>query len=41
MKEVEGIPEGMRRAFRKWDDGKGLGECRVLPMTAATEVTGS
>ncbi|CAD6570913.1 MAG: hypothetical protein ASARMPRED_004070 [Alectoria sarmentosa] len=41
VKEVEGIPEGMRRAFRKWDDGKGLGECRVLPMTAATEVTGS
>ncbi|KAF6238479.1 hypothetical protein HO173_003447 [Letharia columbiana] len=40
VKEVEDIPEGMRRAFRKWDDGKGLGECRVLPLTAALEATG-
>lgn len=41
VKEAEGIPEGMRRAFRKWDDGGRLGECRVLPMTAALEATGS
>ena len=40
VKEVEGIPEGMRQAFRKWDDGKGLGECRVLPLAAALEATG-
>lgn len=40
VKEVEsGVPEGMRRAFRKWDDGKGLGECRVLTLTAALGAT--
>ena len=37
---MEVIPEGMRRAFRKWDDGKGLGECRILPLAAALEATG-
>ena len=37
--EVENIPEGMQRAFRKWD-GKNIAECRVLPLTAALEATG-
>lgn len=40
VEEVEAVPEGMRRAFRKWDNGKGLNECRVLPLTAALEATG-
>ena len=40
MEEVEAIPEGMRRAFRKWDDGKGLVECRISPLAAALEATG-
>ena len=37
--EVENIPEGMQRVFRKWD-GKKIAECRVLPLTAALEATG-
>lgn len=40
MEEVEAIPEGMKRAFRKWDDGKGLVQCRVLPLATALEATG-
>ena len=40
QEDVEHIPEGMRQAFRNWDDGKGLGECRVLPLAAALEATG-
>lgn len=37
--EVENVPEGMQRVFRKWD-GKKIAECRVLPLTAALEATG-
>ena len=38
--EAESVPEGMRQAFRKWDNSKGLGICRVLPLAAALEATG-
>ena len=38
--EVGDIPDGMRRAFRKWEAGGGLGGCRVLPLAAALEATG-
>ena len=40
VKEVVNIPEGMKLAFRKWDDGKGFGECGVLSLAAALEGTG-
>lgn len=38
---ANGIPEGMSRAFRKWDDGglNGVGrECRVVGLTECLEV---
>ena len=38
-KEVDDVPEGMQRAFRKWDDSI-IGRCKVLPLTAALEATG-
>ena len=38
-KDADEIPEGMRRAFRKWDDSV-IGKCKVLPLTAALEATG-
>lgn len=38
-KEVDDVPEGMQRAFRKWDDSI-IGGCKVLPLTAALEATG-
>lgn len=38
-KEADDIPEGMRRAFRKWDDSIIRG-CKILPLTAALEATG-
>ena len=38
-KEMEELPEGMVRAFRKWDDGF-IKECRVVPLTAALEAMG-
>jgi len=37
--EVETVPEGMMRAFRKWD-GSGTKECKVMPLTAALEAMG-
>ena len=40
VKDRDSLPEGMRRAFRQWNDGKGLSECRVLPLAAALEATG-
>lgn len=40
VEAVEAIPEGMRRAFRKWDDAKGLVECRILSLAAALKATG-
>ncbi len=38
---ASGVPEGMRRAFRKWEDGglNGVGrECRVVGLTECLEV---
>ena len=40
VKEAEDIPEGIKLAFRKWDDGKGFGQCRVLSLATALEATG-
>ncbi|KAK4696474.1 hypothetical protein P7C71_g1454, partial [Lecanoromycetidae sp. Uapishka_2] len=39
-KEVESVPGGVKRAFRKWNDDC-VKECRVLSLTAALEVTGA
>ncbi|KAL2038607.1 hypothetical protein N7G274_008655 [Stereocaulon virgatum] len=38
-KDVDNLPEGMIRAFRKWDSNI-IRECKVLPLTAALEATG-
>lgn len=38
-KEADVIPEGMRRAFRKWDDSI-IGGCKVLPLTVALKAIG-
>lgn len=38
-KEKDCLPEGMVRAFRKWDD-RAVQECRVVPLTAALEAMG-
>ena len=37
--EPDDIPEGMRRAFRKWDESA-IRRCKILPLTAALEATG-
>lgn len=37
--EVGSVPEGVRRAFRKWDQGV-VGECRVVTLTKALEAMG-
>jgi len=37
---AEDVPESVKRAFRKWDDGS-VRVCRILPLTAALEATGA
>ena len=36
----EQTPEGMIRAFRKWDDNVVRRNCKVLSLSAALEATG-
>lgn len=39
-KGIESVPEGVKRAFRKWDDAS-VGQCRILSLNAALEATGA
>ena len=38
--EMGEVPEGVKRAFRKWEDGT-IRECRVMPLTVALEASGA